>query len=178
MISDSSRERADGAQEPAVRVGRGEEGGPWPSSHSPPPTPGAKNVNARHCVSPFRPASLSHLASTHQEVVLSQRPPDGAKRGVRPEPATPGGTCRLPVPRGGVAAKCSAALKSEGGDPTRPGRPAPGPRGPHLAAPAPSPASLQVPSGRRPVLLALTGCHDGLFLYSEPSVLSILFFFC
>lgn len=37
-----------------------------------------------------------------------------------------------------------------------------GPRGPHLAAPAPSPASLQVPSGRRPVLLALTGCRDGL----------------
>lgn len=132
-------------------------------------------MNARHCVSPFRPASLSHLASTHQEVVPIQRPPDGVKSGVGPEPATPGGTCRLPVPRGGVAAKCSAALKSEGGDPTRPGCPAPGPRGPHLAAPAPSPASLQVPSGRRPVLLAVTGCHDGLFLGSEPSLLSILF---
>lgn len=93
---------------------------------TPLPPPGAKNVNARHCVSPFRPASLSHLASTRQEVVPSQRPPDGAKRGVGPEPATPGGTCRLPVPRGGVAAKCSTVLKSEGGDPTRPGRPAPG----------------------------------------------------
>lgn len=112
-------------------------------------------MNARHCVSPFRPASLSHLASTHQEVIPSQRPPDGVKSGVRPEPATPGGTCRLPVPRGGVAAKCSAALKSEGGDPTRPGRPAPG-------GPAPSPASFQVPYGRRPVLLAVTGCRDGL----------------
>lgn len=51
-----------------------------------------------------------------------------------------------------------------------------GPRGPHLAAPAPSPASFQVPYGRRPVLLAVTGCRDGLFLDSEPSVLSILFF--
>lgn len=136
-------------------------------------------MNARHCVSPFRPASLSHLASTHQEVVPSQRSPDGVKSGVGPEPATPGGTCRLPVPRGGVAAKCSAVLKSEGGDPTRPGHPVPG--GP-AARTWPPPRPRRPPSrsllvvapfsSRSPA--AVTGCVLG----SEPSVLSILFFFC